>query len=239
VIQPPAFVVGAPCAGAEVLGRALARGTGVAHPVGWRLPPPRSNGGSSRRIDRLDRSDAPELGALAARSLPRSLRDSPGRAIDAAARPWRPVVAGGPVALQIPFLAEVFGDSRFVLVLRDADQAVADLAEAWRCGFWVNAERWTGSPWSMPFIPVWEEQGGAELEGRIAEQWLRVADTALDDLAELRPERWTVTELDRLIEHPAAELSRVCAFLAIEYEPAMSAPLKSLTQKLKWRPREG
>ncbi len=231
MIHPPVFLVGAPCAGAELLGHALERGAGVAHPVGWRVPPPRPDGRPSRPIDRLDRSDAPEFGELAARSLRDSLRDRSEKPIDAGARPWRPVVAGGPVALQIPFLMEVFTDPRVVLILRDADQAVADVAEAWRSGLWANPQRWSGLPWSMPLVPGWEELTRTKLEEIVAEQWCAIADTVLDDLAELTPERWAVTDLHALIENPAAELTRICQFLEIEYEPAMSA---SLTSPAPW-----
>jgi hypothetical protein len=236
VIKAPAFVVGAPCVGTELLSRALERGPGVAHTARWRVPPRGEDVAGPHGLDRLDRSDVPELGQAAAQSLGGWLCDRSGNPIDSGARCWRPVVAGGPVALQIPFLADVFPSSRFVLVLRDAGQAVAELAEAWRCGFWISAESWTGSPWSMPLIPGWEEPAGAKLEERIAERWLAIADTALDDLAELKPERWAVTELDTLVQHPAAELSRLCGFLDIGYDPAMIAPLRTGRTNTESRP---
>ena len=137
------------------------------------------------------------------------------------------LAGGARLALRIPLLASVFPDARFVFLAREPAEAAAEMLAVWRSG--------RGSPfptsragtarWSLPLVPGWRRLSGEPLEAVVAEQWRAIAETALDDLEALDPERWCVADHGALCR-PAGELRRLCEFSGSAYDQALLAPLE-------------
>jgi uncharacterized protein (TIGR03032 family) len=138
-------------------------------------------------------------------------------------------------ALRIPFLSAVFPDATFVYVYRDPRDSVAEMVSDWEQGSVVtypDLPDWPGPPWSYLLIPGWRGLSGRPLAEIAAEQWATATRTLLDDLENLAPERWCVTDRAALLEDPKREIDRLCGFLGIEPSEELSAPLRAAREQL-------
>lgn len=185
------------------------------------------------RGNRLTAADGEAVFAEARRRLEQRFpeRDNPQRPGDA--RP-RLLDASPRGALRVPFLDAVFPDALFLYVSRPPDQALGELLGIWEAGSAVSYPElpgWEGPAWSYPLVPGWEQLRGRELPELVTEQWVRAAETLLDDLEELAPERWCVADYEALLEDPAAELQRLCKFLDLGFHQGMTAPFARLARE--------
>lgn len=131
-------------------------------------------------------------------------------------------------ALRVPFLAEAFPDARFVYLYRDPVDTMASMLEGWRSGRFVtypDLPGWTGDPWSFLLVPGWQELAGRPLREVVARQWAATTQQLLDDLEELGPERWCVASYGRLVREPGQEITRICRFLGVRWDQALTTPL--------------
>lgn len=247
-IDRPVFVVSSPRAGSSLLYETLARARdlttigGESHQViesivGLR---PQDHEWSSNRLVAEDAT--PRAVAALHAGLVASLRDRDGE-----------VPPGGPVrvlektpknSLRVPFLAAAFPDSRFVYLYRDPRETVSSMLDAWRSGRFVTYPRlpgWHGPPWSLLLTPGWRDLNGRALADVVTAQWSTATTVLLDDLEALDPERWCVASYGRLVADPQAEMERLCAFAALEWdvEVGTDLPLSRHTldapQPDKWR----
>jgi uncharacterized protein (TIGR03032 family) len=152
-------------------------------------------------------------------------------------------------ALRVPFLAAAFPTARFVAVLRDAGPSIASLAAAWRSQRFIVYPRlpeWpAGLPrWSYPLVEGWRDLHERAVHEIAAIQWQRTADTLLNDLEALAPERWAVVSYDALIRNPQAEAERLTGWLGWTWDRPVAAPLPMTATTLtppdpgKWRQRD-
>ena len=130
----------------------------------------------------------------------------------------RPILAAPRLALAVPFLAKILPGARFVYVHREPREALPRALAAWESGAWVSHPRlpdWPGPPWSLPLTPEWRSLRDRELPEIVVAQWEMTVRLLIDDLDDLPPERWSVLELDSMLDNPGPELERLCRFLQL------------------------
>jgi uncharacterized protein (TIGR03032 family) len=230
------FLVSAPGSGDGSLLLSLAHAAGVWHSRGAaatfieELPgvEPLARGYDSHRLTAVE---AESIGDAAREVLRASLVDREGRSPDATGGgSGVALAAGARLALRIPFLDAAFPEARFVFLHRAPDEALPEMLAAWRSEKFVSAPGlpdWEGPPWSLPLIPGWRSLAGQSLEGVVAEQWRAITDIALDDLAELPPERWRVIDRGALLADPRGQMRTLCEFLGVPYDQALLSPLEN------------
>jgi hypothetical protein len=86
---------------------------------------------------------------------------------------------------------------------------------------------------------------GRPLEEIAAFQWVSANRIALDDLAELAPERWMSLNHAQFLADPATQAARICRFIGVEVDARLAdrvsrpLPLSRFTQTPpdagKWR----
>jgi LPS sulfotransferase NodH len=132
-------------------------------------------------------------------------------------------------ALRIPFLDRLFPDASFVFLWRDPRENLASIIRAWRSGRWktYNGLEGFAGPWSLLLPPGWRGLSGKPLEEIAAYQWDSANRIALDDLATLAPERWTMLNYADLIADPKAQVARLAAFLGIGIDPPLAQRLSA------------
>ena len=255
VIARPIFVVAPPRSGAAAVVSALARAPGVVLSGGNNgsvlddLPElhPAQRAWDSNRltiadakpevVTRVHESVHPgdENGAAASQEAQSEADDSENGAEPAGPRHLRPLDGTPKNALRIPFLSAVFGDATFVYVYRDPRESLGEMVSDWEAGAMVTYPElpdWPGPPWSYLLIPGWRGLSGKPLPEIVAEQWATATRTLLDDLENLAPERWCVTDRGALLEDPQREIDRLCGFLGIEPSEELSAPLRAAREQL-------
>jgi uncharacterized protein (TIGR03032 family) len=236
-ITRPIFVVAPPRSGAAAVVRALARAPGVVLSGGDNgsvlddLPElhPSQRSWDSNRLTIADAK--PEVVTRVHESIqPSDL--NPDEPQTEAVRP----LDGTPKnALRVPFLSAVFPDATFVYIYRDPRESLAEIVADWERGVMVTYPElpdWPGPPWSYLLVPGWRGLSGKPLPEIVAEQWGTTTRTLLDDLENLAPERWCVTDRAALLEDPKREIDRLCGFLGIEPSEELSAPLRAGRQQL-------
>jgi uncharacterized protein (TIGR03032 family) len=239
VIERPVFVVSPPRAGGTALFRSLARAPGVFSADGPGVLESIFELDAQNRdweSNRLTRADVEPRAVEELRGrLKGTLVDSAGNrpGIDASGLRW---VDGQPRnALRVPFLAAIAPDAQFVYIHRDPAETVPAMLRVWEAGNRISYPElpgWSGPHWSMPLVPGWRDLAERPLPEIVAEQWLRLTGTLLDDLEALPPERWCVTDFKTLLNDPTRELERICEFVAIEADDEVTMPLRSLRDQL-------
>ena len=160
------------------------------------------------------------------------------------ARPFRLLEKTPKNALRVPFLAEVFGNAKFVYLYRDPRQTLSSMLDAWRSGrfrTYPGLPDWPGPPWSLLLTPGWRDWRGLELAGIVARQWMTTVEILIGDLQRLPPERWCVASYDRLVADADGEIRRLCRFLGVRWDRDVdgSLPLSRYTltppDPEKWR----
>lgn len=246
-IQRPVFIISPPRSGSTLLFETLARLPGLA-----------TIGGESHRVFESIPALSPEARAYASNALsaadatPDAVRQI-NAAFLATAHDREGVPASGVVrllektpknALRVRFLAAAFPDAQFVYLYRDPRETLASMIDAWASGRFVtypNLPGWNGPPWSLLLTPGWRELAGRPLAEIVARQWSAAVEQALDDLASVAPGRWCLARYDTLVADPDAEVKRLCAFLDVEPDTTLAAPLPLSRHTLsspdpdKWR----
>jgi len=228
----PVFVVGA-ALDLELLADTLAQAPGV-----WAADTnatdvvdlvaglhPATRGWSSNRLDAADATS--EVVAELTECLRIRARD----------RDDRPAVSGMPIvvvdrspmhALRIPFLAAAFPSARFIYVHRDVRDSLADAVSAWlaqRAVAYPRLPDWSGLGWTGPLVPEWRTLADRSLAEITALQCREALATLLCDLEALGREQWAVVDHERLIADPQHEVTRLCAFLGLDWDRVLTAPL--------------
>jgi uncharacterized protein (TIGR03032 family) len=241
MIERPVFIVAPPrCGGIALLG-ALSRAPGAFSAEGagagllegvFELDPANRDWDGNR----LTAADAQPRAVEEIRSrLKVSLTDRQGDrpGLDASGIRW---VDGTPRnALRVPFLNAIAPDAVFVFIQRDPAGALPSMLEAWESGQMVtypNLPDWPGPPWSGPLVTGWRELAGMDLPELVAEQWLRITTTLLDDLEALPPGRWAVAQWEALLSEPTKELERIGQFVALEIDEDATLPMRTMRDEI-------
>jgi hypothetical protein len=150
-------------------------------------------------------------------------------------------------ALRIPFLAKIFPEAHFIYLHRDPRETLSSMIEAWESGRFRTypvLPGWTGLPWSLLLVPGWRDLIGKPLRDIVAVQWNTTTHILLDDLEYLPRERCQIARYDALMADPAAEVSRLCAAIDLEWDVPIGGPLPlsrytvTPPQGGKWRRHE-
>lgn len=228
-IRQPVFIVAAPRSGSTLLFETLAASAqfltlgGEAH---WLVEGsselrPGAPGVESNRLTAEHCSEAVANRITA--DVLRALRDPQGNPVMHVSGAIRLLEKTPKNALRIPFFDRIFPDARYILLWRDPRENVSSIIEAWRSGSWItyrHLEGWDG-PWSMLLPPGWRALRGRPLEEIAAFQWESANRIALDDLARLPRERWTMLSYAELLADPRAAVRQLCAFAEVELDAAL------------------
>lgn len=154
------------------------------------------------------------------------------------------------------FLARLFPDARYILLLRDGRAAVSSILEGWQ-----DPERFVkpqltryilnGSPishWSFPAPPGWRTVCNRPLEEICAWSWMRHVEMATDALEAVPAERKRILRYEDLLDNPVATAQQLAEFCDLTSTPAVEQflaerPLSRTTvsapEKEKWRLKHG
>jgi hypothetical protein len=235
----PIFVVAPPRAGAWLLASALDAISGSWAVTGGPgallsgvpdLDPP--DGRRAGRLVAADCEDGVRQHLRADLRMRFAARERAGR--DAGTEP-RLFDASPRNALMVPFLDAAFPDGTFVYIHRRPVDALAESLAVWRTGSattYPALPGWSGPEWSFLLVPGWQELNGRPLAEVVTEQWVRTMRTLIADLEALSPPRWCVTDYDKLLENPAAELARLSGFLGLPSSAVAAAVLDNSEREL-------
>lgn len=259
IFDRPVFVISAPRAGSMLLFELLAEAAGLwtiggeSHGVIEGIPSLHvaTCGFESHRLTAED-ADPQTVRALRA-GLVAELRDRHGRRylelpLDQRPQSVRLLEKTPENSLRIPFLEAAFPDALFVFLHRDARQNISSLVEAWHHDGFVNIPDlpgWEPRRWCFLLPPGWQALAERSISDVAALQWHAANEHALDDLAAVPRERWTVVEYSDLVAATERVARRVCDFARVEVDPPFAAklsrpaPLSSTTisppSPIKWR----
>jgi hypothetical protein len=224
----PVFIVSPPRSGSTLLFETLARAPRLftigdeSHQLIEGVPQlsPEARGFDSNRLLDGDATDA--VTETLRRRFYESLRDREGR----------PPLPGQRVrmlektpknSLRVPFLARVFPEAHFIYLYRDPRQVLSSMIEAWTSGrfrTYPHLPGWSGPAWSLLLVPGWRELIGRPLHEIVAAQWNATTQMLIDDVLALPEERRTIARYEALISDPAAEIRRLCAATALDWDEA-------------------
>lgn len=122
-----------------------------------------------------------------------------------------------PYAGQIPTLAAVWPQARFIHIVRDGRGVVASWLHTW------------------PRDHAWRRSARVPTVDRIATSWAHSVDTADTAGARLGPERYLAFRYDDLLDDPMATGRRWLALLGEESHPDFEAALAEVSRRGDWR----
>lgn len=248
----PVFIVSPPRSGSTLLFETM-----VQSPTAWSI------GGESHRVieqipslnpiavnfdsNRIEAAKAtPMTVAELTHGFFGQVRDRDGHRAKADATDLRFIEKTPKNALRVPFFAAAYPDSSFIVLYREPRDVLSSMLDAWRSKNFVTYPRlpgWIGDPWSLLLTPGWQSWIGKPLHEIVAQQWRSVIDVLLDDLEQLDPARFAVSDYTALLSDPTAELRRLCQFAGLAWDRDLSAlPLSRHTltppDPNKWKRNE-
>jgi hypothetical protein len=124
--------------------------------------------------------------------------------------------------LRIGLLARVFPEAKLVHLHRDAPASIASLLESWETPSAAHGTVRVGDrdvSWMMLAAPGWLDMLDAPLPERAAFQWRAATELALQDLAEVPPERVVRVAYEDLVTEPRQHLQRVLEHCELSAHP--------------------
>jgi Sulfotransferase family len=226
----PVFIISAPRSGSTLLFEILAKAPNLftigdeSHALieGLQGLHPRDQNYDSNRLEAL--TATPALAEELRRRFLAEMRDRNGRAPQQL--PIRMLEKTPKNALRIPFLAKVFPQAQFVYLYRDPRETLSSMIEAWESAQFRTYRKlpgWKGLPWSLLLVPGWRALDGRPLHKVVSAQWETTTRILLDDLESLPPGRCHVARYDALVGNPAAEVTRLCAELGLDWDSPLGA----------------
>jgi hypothetical protein len=250
LFERPVFIVSPPRSGSTLLFETLARAPRLftigdeSHQLIEGVPQlsPESRGFDSNR---LLAEDATPVAAALRQRFYEALRDRKGRAPQPGQR-VRMLEKTPKNSLRVPFLARIFPEAHFIYLYRDPREVLSSMIEAWSSGrfrTYPHLPGWAGAAWSLLLVPGWRELIGRPVHEIVAAQWKVTTRLLLDDLQTLPVERCTIARYDALLADPTAEIDRLCAATALDWDEAgIALPLSKYTlsppDANKWRRHE-
>ena len=228
LFERPVFIVSPPRSGSTLLFETLARAPRLftigdeSHQLIEGVPglSPESRGFDSNRL--LAEDATPAVAAALRQRFYEALRDRDGRPPQPGPR-VRMLEKTPKNSLRVAFLARIFPEAHFIYLYRDPRQVLSSMIEAWTSGrfrTYPHLPGWSGAAWSLLLVPGWRELIGQPLHEIVAAQWSVTTRLLLDDLQALPVERCTLARYDALLTDPAAEIARLCAATALDWDEA-------------------
>ena len=156
----------------------------------------------------------------------------------------------------VQFLARMFPDALYLLLLRDGRATISSMMEGWQ-----DLERFVKhqltpcipegsqvSHWSFPAPPGWRTVLDHPLEEICAWSWRQHVEMAADALEAIPPERKRVLRYEDLLDDPAETARQMAEFCNLTWTPTVEKflserPLSRTTvsapEKDKWRRKHG
>ncbi|HSI05435.1 MAG: sulfotransferase [Myxococcota bacterium] len=121
--------------------------------------------------------------------------------------------------LRVPFMRAVFPGARFVLLVRDAREAMSSMIEAWESGKFITYASLAGfrGPWSMLLPEGYQSVSGKPIDACVAFQWRESMRVVLADLNEVPRADWCAVGYRELVDDPAAVLRRIGALAELDF----------------------
>jgi omega-hydroxy-beta-dihydromenaquinone-9 sulfotransferase len=120
---------------------------------------------------------------------------------------------------RIAYLTSVFGDARFVHVVRDGRAVVESLM---RVGFWKDTDRMREPAWagglSEADLARWRQGGGSPV-ALAAMQWRAVLETTRAEAREHAPDRYAEVRYEDFVRDPHDVVDRLLAFCELRPDP--------------------
>ncbi|WP_067179304.1 sulfotransferase family protein [Microtetraspora niveoalba] len=233
-VRRPVFVLGAPHSGAELLARALKRSAGfhvtmgrpavtrVVYAFARRPSIARSGGAPSVIRDAL--AEAWRIGPDACAGCPAACREAGGAVgegpcVREAAAPDTYGDAGPDLLYSAPVLLQAFPDARFVQVIRDGRDVVADMLADPACMAWFRPHMLSeDAEFPSPFLGVrsadhrdrWLAMPAA---GKCALRWRSAVRLSAALRRELPREQLLTLRYEDVVADPAEAVEAVSAFL--------------------------
>ena len=245
--RAPVFVLGCPRSGTSLLFKLLGRHpelqslSGEGHVLWNTYQHPRLKAWSS------DRATAADVSAAERRFMYRSISALVGTRRFLEKTPKN--------MLRVPYLEELFGDARYVLLKRDGRAVVNSLIEGWevrqspvyRLPEPLELREYRGRLWSFVLPPEWRRWAKTSIAQVAAVQYASSYDIALEDLAVLPPRRVIELRFEDLLARPLEETARLLDALELPGVPEVDAMAGNLSGNVvqsnspprpdKWRER--
>lgn len=128
--------------------------------------------------------------------------------------------------LRVGALARLYPDAKLVFLHRDAPSSIGSLLESWETPSGAHARFFVDGVekrWMMLAAPGWVELADAPVAQRAAFQWSAATQYALDDLADIAPERVVQLSYEQLVADPEANLRRVLEHCELRIDEAVLA----------------
>ncbi len=142
---------------------------------------------------------------------------------------------------RIGYLSSIFGDARFVHVIRDGRAVVQSLM---RVHFWRQRERMHKPAWRNGLAEVdlddWERCERLPL-ALAAVQWRRVVQSTREEAAGLAPDRYAEVHYERFVSQPCEVLEAVASFCRLPQsaraEEFLEARFQLRDMNFQWQER--
>jgi hypothetical protein len=156
----------------------------------------------------------------------------------------------------VDFLARLFPDAIYILLVRDARATISSMIEGWQIPkrfikYQLTPYIPTGSKvdhWAYPAPPGWRRVLHSPLEEICAWSWTRHIEMAADALEAVPAERKRILRYEDLLDNPSVVARQLAEFCGLTWTPAVekfleARPLSRTTvsapEKNKWRQKHG
>jgi hypothetical protein len=115
-------------------------------------------------------------------------------------------------SLRIPFLAALFPDAKFIVLVRRAEDVISSLMEGWK--FWSRTEcgEWHYTKWHYLVPPGWNEWTGRTLQEICAFQWVSSVTHAWDDVQQYANGRFILVRHEDALADPHGVYRNILEF---------------------------
>jgi len=153
-------------------------------------------------------------------------------------------------ALNIPFLKEVFPESKFIFLYRDPRENIASIIEAWKRSETTGRQfvtfrdlpDWDRRNWALILPKGWRELNGKSLTEIATFQWSACNETIADELSRIAKNRWVGVSYSALLKDPQKQVARLCRFAQVGMDKRMKrnlGPKLPLSETVVTRPEPG
>ena len=157
------------------------------------------------------------LGVRATEAERRCVRETVSKVMRYQGKPRFAAKVTGPG--RIEYLSSIFGDARFVHIVRDGRAVVDSLMRVpfWRDGPRMREPAWRGGL-ADEELAAWRESGGAPSE-LAARQWRRVLEAAREEAEKFAPGRYTEVRYEDFVADPHDAIDQIADFCDLRRDP--------------------
>ncbi len=225
VFERPIIILSAPRSGSTLLYETLIRHSEVvsirneSHAVIETIEAlhPYSKQFSSGELDSTDATTA--ISKEIKRRFAINLKDNTGGSVAQGSR-VRFIEKTPKNALRISFLLALFPDALFVYLVRNPDENISSIMQAWQSNRFITYPHLPGfdQHWSLLLPAGWQHLKGKPLANIAAFQWQQANVKILAGLSELGTDRVLAVNYQTLINNPQQVIGRICDFAGLSQQ---------------------